>query len=340
MALTGFVAFKMSQPDEIAVWEVKSQTVEKAISVVGRVRPDDLVQVASPNPGQIIRLMADDGDTVLQGSALAVIRATVEQAQTEADQARERAARADVTEARLNFNRTKTLHDRGFAADAALDNARIALQAAEANLAAASAQVKASAERAGEFIIRAPMTGTILFRPIDNGQVVGAGETLFELGSSQGAEIQAEVEEAYADAITAGMLARAAVSGSETVFPARVSEVAPRVNASTGARLIKLRPEGGAGLSPGRSVDLTVVVETREDGITVPRRAVVDATTSPKVLVVDADDRVHLREVEIERWPSTNAIITKGLTAGDVILLDPSNVEAGQRIRPILTNGQ
>ncbi len=340
LALTGFVAWKMSQPDEVVVWEVTSQTIEKGISVVGRVRPDDLVQVSSPNPGQVIRLLADDGDVVAAGTALAVIRANVEQAQTEADLARERAARAEVTEARLNFNRTKTLHDRGFAADAALDNARIALQSAEANLAAASAQVKASAERAREFIILAPMDGVVLFRPIDNGQVVGAGETLFEMGSSSGAEIQAEVEEAYADALRPGMMARAAVSGSEAVFSARVTEVAPRVNASTGARLIKLRPDGNAGLSPGRSVDLTVVVETREGGITIPRRAVVDATTSPKVYTIGSDDRIEQREIEIERWPSTNAIITKGVSAGSVIVLDPAKVGVGQRVRPIMTDGQ
>ena len=336
LALVAMVVITMRRPPEVAVLEVKPQTVELALSVVGRARPDDLVQVSSPNPGQVVRLLADDGDQVTAGMPLATIRANVEQAQTEAEVDREGAAGADVTEARLNYNRTKTLHDRGFAADAALDSARVALQAAEANLAAASAQVRASAERAREYTIRAPMTGTILFRPLDEGQVVQAGETLFEMAGAAGVEIQAEVEEAYADALSTGLLGRAAQSGSSEVFAVRVSEVSPRVNAATGGRLIKVVPADGRSLAPGRSVDLTIVVDRRDNSLTIPRQAVLDATAAPKVLVVGADDRVTAREVSILRWPSTNAIITGGLKAGDRIVRDPAKVAQGGRIRPVV----
>lgn len=338
--LVGFLVWKMQRPPEVTVFEVKPQTIEVGLSVVGRARPGDLVQVASPNPGQVTQLFVDDGDVVTQGAALATIRATVEQAETEVEVARAAAARAEVAEARLNFSRTQTLYERGFAAKAALDSARATLQTAEANLAAANASVRASSERTREYTIRSPMNGVVLVRPIDNGQVVTVGETLFELGSNSGTEIQAEVEEAYADTLRPGMLARAAASGSEAIFTARVSEVSPRVNSATGARLIKLMPEGGSTLSPGRSIDLTVVVDTRQGAITIPRQAVIDATAAPKVRVVDADNTVRERPVTIERWPSTNAIITEGLKAGDRLVLDPAAVEVGKTIRPVAASGR
>jgi RND family efflux transporter MFP subunit len=183
----------LRRPAELAVREIRPETVEQALSVVGRARPTQLVQVSSPNSGQVIRLFHDDGDSVAAGAPLAVILATVEQAQTEVDMARAGAARAAATEARLSYERTRTLYQRGFAAKAALDAARAALDTAEANVAAASASVRASEERAREFTIRAPMAGVVLVRPIDNGQVVAAGETLFELGSATGVEIRAEV---------------------------------------------------------------------------------------------------------------------------------------------------
>lgn len=335
VALAGVIVFKMSQPDKVAVWDVQARTIEVGLSVVGRARPGDLVKVTSPNPGQVIQMLVDDGDAVTQGAALAVIRATVEQAQTDAEVARATAARAEAAEARLNFSRTQTLHDRGFAAKAALDSARATLQAAEANLAAANASVRASAERTREYTIRSPMNGVVLVRPIDNGQVVTVGETLFELGSNTGTEIQAEVEEAYADALRPGMTARAALSGNDAVFTARLTEVSPRVNSTTGARLIKLVPTDGSALSPGRSIDLTVVVDRRQAAITIPRRAVVDATAAPKVRVVGAGNKVAERAVTIERWPSTNAIITEGLKVGDRLILDPASVEVGQKVRPV-----
>jgi RND family efflux transporter MFP subunit len=323
------------RPAEVAVVEIKPQAVEQALSVVGRARPTQLVQVSSPNAGQLVRLFHDEGDGVAVGDPLAVILARVEQAQTEVDVARARAARAEATEARLNFQRIRTLHERGFAARAALDAARASLDTAEANVTAATAAVRASAERAREFIIRAPMAGVVLVRPIDNGQVVGAGETLFELGSATGVEIRAEVDEAYADALRPGQAARAALSGSADIFPARVTEVSPRVNSSTGGRMVRLASEGAEGLSPGRSVDVTIIVDLRQGGIVLPRSAVVDATAAAKVYVVDANHIVRIRPITVLPWPSVNAIVATGLSAGDRVVLEPGSTTPGARIRPL-----
>ncbi|MDR7232307.1 RND family efflux transporter MFP subunit [Caulobacter sp. BE264] len=323
------------RPPEVAVLEIRPATIEQALSVVGRVRPLELVQVASPNSGQIVRLLHDEGDRVASGAPLAVVLASVEQAQTQVDIARERAARAAAAEARLNYQRVKTLHDRGFAAQAALDAARASLDTAQANVAAASAGARASAERAQEFVIRAPMDGVVLFRPIDNGQVVSAGQTLFELGSSTGVEIRAEVEEVYADALRPGQVARAALSGSSTIFPARVTEVSPRVDSSTGGRSVRLSANGDQALSPGRSVDVTIVVRQRPGAIVIPRAAVLDATAAPKVHVVDAGDIVRARSITVARWPSVNAIIEGGLRAGDRLVLEPAAVKPGAQVTPV-----
>lgn len=323
------------RPAEVAVLEVRPQTVEQALSVVGRARPTQLIQVASPNSGQVIRLFHDEGAQVAAGDPLAVILATVEEAQTAVDVARARAARAEATEARLSYQRTRTLHARGFASNAALDAARAALDTAEANVMAASASVRASAERAREFTIRAPMAGVVLVRPIDNGQVVGAGETLFELGSATGVEIRAEVEEAYAEALSPGQSARAALSGSPESFQARVTEVSPRVDSSTGGRTVRLSPVDTRVLAPGRSVDVTIVVARRQGAIVVPRRAVVDATAAPKVYVVDAEGIVRARSITVVRWPSVNAIVESGLNAGDRVVLEPGTTRPEARVRPV-----
>lgn len=321
---------------EVEVISLKAQTVEQALSVVGRARPEQLVQVASPNPGQVIRLLHDQGDVVAAGTPLAIIRATVEQAQTQADAARTAAARASANEARLKLNRTQTLYDRGFAAKAALDAARAELQTAEANVTAAAASTRASSERQSEFTIRAPMDGVVLVRPIDNGQVVAAGETLFEVGSTKGVEIRAEVEEVYADALNAGQMARGALSGSEAIFTARVTEVSPRVDSSTGGRQIRIMSDQPvAGLTPGRSVDITVVVAERAGALVVPRSAIVDATAAPKLYVVSADNVVEVRPVTLSKWPSVNALIERGARAGDRVLLEPSRVQPGDRVKPV-----
>ena len=79
---------------------VSPTTVEIALAVVGRARPSDLVEIKSPNAGQIIRVFRDDGDTVAADEPLAVVRSAVEQAQNDADVARATAARAEAGRAK------------------------------------------------------------------------------------------------------------------------------------------------------------------------------------------------------------------------------------------------
>lgn len=321
------------RPPEVAVVQIQPGPVEIALSVVARVRPDNLVDVRSPNAGQVIRLLHDDGDLVAAGAPLAVVRSTVEQAQTDANSARERAARAERDRAQLAFNRTRTLADRGFASAAALDEARATLRSAQAGLAAASADRRASAAQTREFTIRAPMAGIVLVRPIDNGQVISPETTLFQLGSRDGVELQADVDEAYADVLRTGMEARAALSGSDEIFAARVTEVSPRVDPTTGGRLIKVAPIEAADIPPGRSVDVTIVVSRRQTGIAVPRQAVIDASTEPKVYVVDEHGRVRVRSITIADWPSLNAIVDSGLGPGDRVVLAPAETRPTARVR-------
>lgn len=327
-----FLVWLIARPPRIEVLTVRPAVVDIALSVVGRVRPTNLVDVRSPNAGQVVRLYRDDGDVVAAGDPLALVRATVEQAQTQAAVARENAARAEVTRATLAYNRVRTLADRGFASPAALDEARAALRSAEAVLAAASADRRAASERTREFTIRAPMAGVVLVRPIDNGQVVSPETTLFQLGSADGVEIQAEVDEAYADALRAGMQARAALSGSDAQFAAHVTEVSPRIDAATGGRLVKLEPDEDIAIPPGRSVDVTIVIERRSRAIVIPREAVLDAAGERQVYVVNGAGVVRERILRILDWPSLNAIVETGLVEGDRVVITPTQTRPRARV--------
>ena len=158
---------------------------------------------------------------------------------------------------------------------------------------------------------------------------------MFQIGSLDGDEIQAEVDEAYADQLTVGMAARAALSGSEAQFTAHITEIAARIDPLTGGRLVKLAADSPMHVPSGRSVDVTIVVSVRPNGIVVPRQTVVDATTEPKVYVLDQDDVVRAKPVRIAAWPSLNAIIDSGLAAGDRVVLAPAATRPAVKVRPI-----
>ncbi len=333
-AIAAAAGWWFARPPEVSVLTVKPNPVEIVLSVVGRVRPEQVVDVRSRNAGQIIRLLHDEGDVVAAGDPLAIVRSTIEQAQTRAEGARVDSARAELSRARLLFERTQALANRGFATRAALEEARAAMLSAEAALTAALATRRAASERVDEFTIRAPVAAVVLFRPIDNGQLVSPETTLFQMGSTTAMELRAEADEAYADALRPGMEARAALTGSDKVFDARVTEVSPRVDPVTGGRAIRLEAVGGGQMAAGRSVDITIIVNREEAGIVIPRQAVINATTAPSVYIVDADGIVHERGITLANWPSQDAIVESGLADGDRVLLNPAETAPSSRVRP------
>jgi RND family efflux transporter MFP subunit len=333
LLLAAWAVWRVSRPPEIPVERLRPETIEISLAVVGTVKPDQLIDVRSPNAGQIAALYLDEGAMIAEGAPMAVVRAVIEYAQVDAAAARQKAATAEVSRARLAFLRTRSLAEKGVAAEAALDEARATFEAAEAELAAAKADRRAADARAGEFTILAPIAGLVLERPVENGQFVSNQNTLFRLGSVEGTELHAEVDEIYADDLRPGMMARAALSGSDKQFSARIKEISPQVDPSTGGRLIKLAPQSGIDLAPGRSVDITIILERRQNAISVPRQTIVEATATPRVYLVDAAGIVRAREVKVEAWPSIDAIVTDGLEANDLVVLDPASVKPGARVR-------
>ena len=81
--------------------------------------------------------------------------------------------------------------------------------------------------------------GRVLDRPVDPGQVVSTDTSLFDIGSLA-LEIEAEADEYYADVVRPGQVARIRAAGALDIFDATVSEVSPRVDPTTGGRLVRL----------------------------------------------------------------------------------------------------
>jgi RND family efflux transporter MFP subunit len=180
-----------------------------------------------------------------------------------------------------------------------------------------------------EFTVRAPFTGTVLSRGADPGQVVSSSTTLFlfaELSSLRG---EASVDEVYASEVRRGLTVKARPAGHIATLDGQVIYVSPRVDASTGGRLVRvdLPDAGRLGLPVGLTVTLNIIVEERPEAITLPRAALVDGE-EPAVFVM-VDGKAEQRAVQYVDWPSDRLIVTSGLAAGDVLIADSRNVKAG-----------
>lgn len=219
----------------------------------GRIEADE-VRVASEVPGRLVANLPREGEGVGQGMELARIEAVDFELQASQAEAQRRAsgysaaqldAQISLAEhhagtARADLARFETLRSQGWTTIPQLDLRRNAYEAAigqASSLRQQRAQALAQTEvagrtlalarqRLGRTIIRAPLTGTVLDRLIEPGEVVSAGQPLLVLADLRRVRLKVFVTEADLGKIRLGAPARLRVDAFPARdFPARVAQV-------------------------------------------------------------------------------------------------------------------
>jgi RND family efflux transporter MFP subunit len=326
---------RATAPKPLTVLRLTVGPAEQVLAVVGRVRSANVVHVQPENAGAIVTLLHDEGDVVAKGALLAQIRSDQQIAVVAVSAAQIKNFEAQLILARTKQRRIQSLARKGWVTRAMLDEANAAAAVAAATLEAGRATAGQASAKAREFNVYAPMTGTILVRQVDLGQVVSPSSVIFEIGSAGAVEIEAEIDEVYADRVPADAKITLSPSGSGRRFAGRISEIAPRVDPATGGRLMRfIADNGDASLRSGRSVDVTIIVEKRDRALSLPRSAVIKNLGQNKVFIVESGKAV-MRTVTLVDWPGANVIVSGGVTAGALVVLDPLTVKAGDSVKPM-----
>jgi RND family efflux transporter MFP subunit len=319
----------------LAVAKVKSQAVERVLAAVGRVRAEERVSVYARTAGQILTLIKDEGDRVTAGELLGSIDAGQPRAVLAQRRAAVTAQRRQTEQSTRDLARAQSLLTKGFITRAGFETARLAVQRDMEQLTQLEAAVAEIERRLDDYRIVAPMSGRILLRPVDPGQVVDVRTQIFELVSQGAPEVETDVDETVAGALQAGMRARLAPAGMEgAIFDGRVIFVAPRIEPTTGGRTVRLSFDSPPkDIPPGLSVDVNITVETRDKALTLPRGAIASAEGESYVIVVRSN-RTARQVVSFIDWPAERVIVTSGVSEGDDVAIDPLATSAGVDVTP------
>lgn len=274
----------------------------------------------------------DVGDRVEAGQILARIDDAPEQAAIAEAQASVETQQATLAQARRELARFVALGQ--FATRREVEQRRLAVLEDERELKRRNAAVVQASELRDRRVLRAPISGAILERPVDPGQVVGLESVIYRLADLSSPEVSIEVDEVYAAEIRPGMEAMISMPGQARQLQARVLHVEPRVDPATGARAVRLGLIGAAIDAPsGLTVTVNLLIERREGAISVPRSAVLSSGSSAKVRLVGKDNVVIERAVTFIDWPAETVIVTSGLQPGERILVEPDKVKLGEKVR-------
>lgn len=271
----------------------------------------------------------------------------------------------DFEEAALNyeaaleeFTRTEELVREGVSTRAELDERRRAVERAlldkeraqlrmeqtsssgsvVAETAAAVQQAQASrdlaAARLENHTVRAPFSGQVLRRLVDQGQSVQPGTILMAIRGEGSPEILIEPDEREVSNLKEGLSALVVADAfPEAVMEARIDRIAPSVDAarSTIRVYLELSSSPPEGLRTDMTVSADIELRRKENALVIAREAVrAQATGQPFALVI-VDERAVRREVVLGMVGDDQVEIIEGLTEDEMVILT-AEIEEGARI--------
>lgn len=334
VGFAGFYFYRSSQPLPVGVVEAREGPAERVLAVSGRTRPQVTVTVAPKVPGQILRLTKAEGDSVVAGELLVELEASAPRAALDEAAARITLQQRAVAEAERNYSRIEQLKQQGLATLKEFDDARFALDQARLELQSLEATRREVAARLQDSSLRAPVTGVVLARPVDPGQVVGAQSVIYEIAPLSDVEIEADIDEQYLAEIAVGQQAEVKIAGQDSVVNARLYYVSPKVDPRTGGAKVRLElAEQPVGLRSGLTADVNLIIERREQALTIARSAILGRDGTGRVLRV-RNGEVEISPIEFIEWPSERVIVLSGIAAGEQLLASPRPDLVGERVLP------
>lgn len=296
----------------------------------GVVQAVNRATLAAQTAGRVVELPFDVNDYVKAGDV--VVRFTdVEQrsGRAQADAAL-KAAQAQSAEAQADQQRIAGLAERQLVSRQQLDQATARRDSARANLAAAQAGVRQAGEQVDYTVVRAPYSGLITERFVQIGETVRPGQPLIAGLSLAQLRVEVQVPQADIAAIREHKTAVVRLADGRDV-PAEKLIVFPYADANTHTFTVRLElPEVETGLQPGNSAKVRFKLGEAER-LLVPATALVRRSEVQGVYVVTAEGSVVLRQIRLGHAFADRVEVLAGLSAGDVVALDPVAAFAAQR---------
>ncbi|HGM5578754.1 TPA: efflux RND transporter periplasmic adaptor subunit [Pseudomonas putida] len=353
---------------QVRVETVQLQALAISTELSGRILAPRTAEVRARVAGVVLKRVYREGSDVKQGDVLFLIDPAPFKA--DHDSARAALAKAEATlyQARLQEQRYRELVDDKAVSRQEYDNTRAAFLQADAQVAEARAALERARLNLGYATVTAPISGRIGRALVTEGALVGQNETTALAVIQQLDPIHADVTQSTRDlnalrrAMRAGELqqvgqdqARATLiqdDGSAYPLPGKLLFSDISVDPSTNQITLRSEfPNPDLDLLPGSYVRVRLEQALQPKGISVPQRAILrDSAGVPKVLVVDAQQRIEERQVVLGNAQGDRWIVSEGLAPGERVVVeglqhvkvgDQVRVDTGKAANPIVQrNGQ
>lgn len=325
-------------PVGVQVAELSDEIVSSELP--GRLTAYRTAEVRPQVTGIILKRLFEEGSQVQEGQSLYQIDPTLYKAAVAQATASVAQAEANLRLAKADAKRSTALLASKAVSEQADESAQAKYKVAQANLLAAKATLTTAQENLRYTEVKSPIPGRVSLSEVTPGALVTANQAARLTVVQQLDPIYMDVQQSYEalaklkSQLATGYLKKGTNGEADVAITLADGQVYPYkgklmfkdalVDETTGSvRLRAVFPNPDGTLLPGMFARAKAVDGVREKVIRISQKAVMRAQNgNPYVFVVNKSNRVESRDVVLHYADGTDWILEKGLSAGDVVIVD------------------
>lgn len=322
---------------------VTAQDVPVYLQGIGTVQAYNMVTIKTRVDGQIVKVDFKEGQEVKEGDPLLQIDPRPYQAALEQAQAAKQKDEAQLVGAKLDLDRYSKLLGTGYQTRQSYDQQTALVGQLQAGIKGDQAAIDNAELNLGYADIRSPIDGRLGARLVDKGNLVHTSDNTalvtitevkpifvsFTLPQDTLDEIRQQQQKAP--------LAVLAYSGDgDTLLSeGKLTLIDNSIDQATGTIHLKARFDNqDERLWPGDFVSLRVILKVRPKVATVPAQTVEEGPDGHFAYIIKPDDTVERRAVDVASIQDGIAVITKGLSPGERVVVEGQyRLTDGARVR-------
>jgi len=322
---------RKQQQKDIRTVTIKRMTLKEEITATGRIEALKSVDVKSEVSGKIISLKVDEGDYVKKGDLIAQLDSTEAQLDY-------RKAESNYLTAKANLERQKVLFEKEFVP-------RGQLETAENNFKQAESDYLSAKERLDKTSIYAPMSGQVIKKYLEEGNVIASGVSLVSSGNNiftiadvTHKYVDTQVDEVDIGNIKEGTPAVISVDAYPNKdFTGKVIRVSPMATIEQNLTFFNVKVEILDPLNLLRvnmSADVKIIPRKKENALALPLEALKGKKNDYYVLVKRNPKKFERQPIKIGIENDKYVEVVEGLKENDEILVKEPTTSASTTSSP------
>jgi HlyD family secretion protein len=362
VALVGLYAVKNGKSNDIPEsvtrykeYVIKRGTFRNTVTANGTVIPIDRVEIKSKASGLIDDLPAEEGDYVKKGALVCRLDQTDVQAEVDQAQANYDIAEAELKQSQNTYNRQQQLYSKKLLSDEELDQIDLTLAQARGKMVSARIALDQAKNRFDETIVRAPISGIILQKYVEIGQIISSGISnvsggtpIADIADMDSVYIEAGIDEIDVGKIHIGQSADVIADAyPDLTFNGTIVRIAPEARIVQNVTLfdvvINVRNDNLI-LKSGMNATVEITIARQDNALLVPvltleQSRKPDSPPNVRQVMLKKDDQFESQQIRIGLSDFETAVVEDGLKDGDIVgvpmvsRLKEDNDQMEQRLR-------